>query len=167
VVSSSEDTTSTATRAQVRLDQQLQASGFSEMDASRDLELYYFNNNNNNSITEAQQQGKASDDDDDDEGDDDDDEEEEVNEQDDADSNVDSTLSNDEYQAEYSTTDNIVDTSLLQSQRRAIAEEKARARVRRQLDDAKKKRGKQGAFRSRNSNKTYVKGKRVMNDIGY
>lgn len=158
----------TATRAQVRLDQQLQASGFSEMDASRDLELYYYNNNNSTETQEQQEgAGKVANEESGSE-EDDDDEEEEANEQDDADSNVDSTLLSNEYQAEEEdVTTEIVDMSLLQTQRRAIAEEKARARVRRQLEDAKKKRGKQGAFRSRNSNKTYVKGKRVMNDIGY
>jgi hypothetical protein len=62
---------------------------------------------------------------------------------------------------------NDIDTSLLTVQSLAIAEEKARARVRRQLDEQKRKNGKKGAFRSRNSNKTYVKGKRVMNDVGY
>jgi hypothetical protein len=55
----------------------------------------------------------------------------------------------------------------LNAHSRAAAEEKARTRVRRQLEEQKKKNGRKGAFRSGNSNKTYIKGKRVMNDIGF
>jgi hypothetical protein len=47
----------------------------------------------------------------------------------------------------------------------AEAEQRARERVRRHLQDRKRASGKKGAFRTRNSNKSFVKGKRVINDF--
>lgn len=147
----------------VRLDQDLKASGFSDMDATRDLELYYYNNEHHEGIVEEtvvdeyEEDGEESDvHGDDDQG----------LESDGVDSDGDS-IPGQQHQDKQEHDLTVIDTSLLQAQSRAAAEEKARARVRRQLEDAKKKRGKQGAFRSKNSNKTYVKGKRVMNDVGY
>lgn len=49
---------------------------------------------------------------------------------------------------------------------RSQLEEIARSRVRKQLEDRKRKEKKHGAFRKGNSNKTYEKGKRVVNDFG-
>lgn len=48
----------------------------------------------------------------------------------------------------------------------AEVEHIARERVKKHLEDRKRASGKKGAFKSRNSNKSYVKGKRVMNDFG-
>jgi hypothetical protein len=48
----------------------------------------------------------------------------------------------------------------------AEAEERARERVRRHLEDRKRASGRKGAFKTRNSNKSYGKGKHVMNDFG-
>ena len=48
----------------------------------------------------------------------------------------------------------------------AEAEQRARERVQRHLEDRKRAAGKKGAFKTRNSNKSYSKGKRVMNDFG-
>ena len=48
----------------------------------------------------------------------------------------------------------------------AEAEHVARERVRRHLEDRKKASGKKGAFKTRNNNKSYAKGKRVLNDFG-
>jgi hypothetical protein len=45
-------------------------------------------------------------------------------------------------------------------------QEQARLRVKQQLDSQKTKIRSRGAFHKRNSNKTYVKGKRVFEDIG-
>ena len=45
-------------------------------------------------------------------------------------------------------------------------QEKAKLRVRQQLDMQKKKDRQRGAFRKHNSNKTFIKGKRVFNDFG-
>lgn len=47
----------------------------------------------------------------------------------------------------------------------AEAEQRARERVRRHLEDRKRASGKKGAFRTRNNNKSFVKGKRVINDF--
>jgi hypothetical protein len=54
--------------------------------------------------------------------------------------------------------------TVLTRQSWAVAEEKARARVQQHLEARKAKGGRKQAFRTKNSNKTYVKGKRVMND---
>ena len=47
----------------------------------------------------------------------------------------------------------------------AEAEQVARERVRRHLEDRKRASSKKGAFKTRNSNKSYEKGRRVMNDF--
>jgi serine/threonine-protein kinase RIO1 len=47
---------------------------------------------------------------------------------------------------------------------RLAAEERARLRVRRQIDGQKRKQRRHGAFRKRNSSKTFVKGKRIYAD---
>ena len=150
-----------ASKAQVRLDQELQASGFSEQDASRNLELHYY---------ETQQSLAAVLDEDSEDEDEEKNDEEIVNEMDsEHDDEMDSAeeLHSDLTSIPCNQDNGEVDTSILEAQSRAIAEEKARARVRRQIEDQKKRNGKKGAFRPRNSNKTFVKGKRVMNDIGY
>lgn len=161
-----EEEDSIASRAQVRLDQELQASGFSQQDSSRDVELYYYEReqglaevvDKNGSEVEESVDDEDLDDSDDDEAAD---QHQDVQANEELDSDNDST--SDDRQEQVSQ----IDTSLLEAQSRAKAEEKARARVRRQLEDQKKRNGKKGAFRSRNSNKTYVKGKRVVNDVGY
>lgn len=60
--------------------------------------------------------------------------------------------------------DIVVDSEDLQSIARGKALELAKERVRRQLDEEKKKSQRRGAFKKGNKNKTYVKGKRVMTD---
>ena len=52
----------------------------------------------------------------------------------------------------------------LTSLSRRELEEEARARVRAHLESQKKKNRQKGAFRTRNSNKSYSKGKRVYSD---
>ncbi|CAB9513346.1 protein kinase RIO2 [Seminavis robusta] len=60
----------------------------------------------------------------------------------------------------------ITNNPLREEERRQM-EEKAKQRVRKQLEEQKKKGKKKGAFRAtRNQNKRYVKGKRVMDDFG-
>ena len=44
-------------------------------------------------------------------------------------------------------------------------QERARQRVKQQLETQKKKGRQRGAFRKRNSNKSYLKGKRVYSDF--
>ena len=48
----------------------------------------------------------------------------------------------------------------------AEAEAVARERVKRHLEERKRASTKKGAFKTRNNNKSYSKGKRVMNDFG-
>jgi RIO kinase 2 len=152
-----------ASKAQIRLDEELKASGFSQEDSSRDMELYYYDRNQNAAsaldVLESDESGDINENGEEimsDEGE----HEQSLVENDDFDSS--SNVEEEEH-----TDQVVVDSSILNAQSRAAAEEKARARVRRQLEEQKKKNGRKGAFRSGNSNKTYVKGKRVMNDIGY
>lgn len=64
----------------------------------------------------------------------------------------------------YPTGESIISRGDLTRLSRAELEQQVRQRVQKQLEDQKRKAKKQGAFRKRNSNKTYVKGKRVMSD---
>jgi len=56
-------------------------------------------------------------------------------------------------------------STMSRAQRRSQAEDIARERVRKHLDARKKSKGKKNAYRPRNSNKTFVKGKRVFQDF--
>lgn len=169
VVIDNKNEESIASKAQVRLDQELQASGYSRQDSSRDMQLYYYETTQGQgmataaAINEDKEESDEESIDTHEHGTDVDPRQEDDEQVDDSGSD-DSSIDNDRSQQDEM---NDIDTSLLTVQSRAIAEEKARARVRRQLDEQKRKNGKKGAFRSRNSNKTYVKGKRVMNDVGY
>ena len=55
-------------------------------------------------------------------------------------------------------------TSQLANLTRAQLEQQARLRVQLHLDKQKKINRQRGAFRKRNTNKTYIKGKRVYDD---
>jgi hypothetical protein len=61
----------------------------------------------------------------------------------------------------------LLDDEELQSLTRDQLEERVKDRVRRQLEEQRRKSRKQNAFRKGNNNKTYVKGKRVMTDTGF
>ena len=156
-----------ASRAQIRLDEELKASGFSHEDSSRDMELYYYERNQS-SLLEVLQDDKSR------ENDESNEESNEGGEESDEDENEEALLEDDDFDSTSdieahpeNNSDHVVDSSIFTAESRAAAEEKARARVHRQLEEQKKKNGRKGAFRSGNSNKTYVKGKRVMNDVGY
>ena len=58
----------------------------------------------------------------------------------------------------------LLDSEQIRSIAHSRALEHAKDRVRRQLEEDKRKSRRQGAFRKGNKNKTYVKGKRVMSD---
>lgn len=168
-----------AVGASERLDEELKASGFNDAGGtSRDLELYYFESGPKQ-VSTAIDEGEESDNDG---GDDDDDEGEEAN----GDDGFGDTAAPDESPEEISlgvdhsgeddshgvhsernatTTSIISKTDMLRLSREEL-EQKVRLRVQKQMEDSKKKASKQGAFRKRNSNKTYVKGKRVMNENG-
>lgn len=55
--------------------------------------------------------------------------------------------------------------SRISQRSQAEVEQVARERVRRHLEERKKASGKKGAFKTRNSNKSYAKGKRILNDF--
>lgn len=168
-------------KAQLRLDEELKASGYSEEDAARNSELAYY---------EAHQQVSRGLD-----------RVEDLNEESDEEGGESSDGG--EHSAEHGpeeVTDNdcndfgsvnddqapeLVDMGSFNPQSRvnrrgegasfatgfsqmsyAEAEQRARERVKRHLEENKRKSGKKGAFKSRNSNKSYSKGKRVMNDFG-
>jgi RIO kinase 2 len=169
--------------AEQRLDKELRASGYSK-DMKQDLELYYFNNNESspNGISTPVEEGS------DDEESDDEDEED----TDDAAVEIRSNDSDDELEAtpetiakeidqfnenagsvaedgqvEVEVANLLLDDEELQSLTRDQLEERVKDRVRRQLEEQRRKSRKQNAFRKGNNNKTYVKGKRVMTDTGF
>lgn len=155
-----------ASKKQLRLDQALQASGFSKEDSARRSDLQYYQPlektcgvvreeeevENANGIEHqdvkkeiGDYDGEISDKEDDDEG------ENEVH--------VYRQDGDDEC-----STSNFSAVSRAESY--AVAEAKARERVRRHLQEMKKMKGKKGAFKKKNSNKTFVKGKRGFQDFG-
>jgi RIO kinase 2 len=160
--------------AKLRLDKELRASGFSEMDAYRDMELYYYTQDD---LRGLPQEVNVDSDEEDEERHDEfknpidktsefptpadpyftDEIAEPCNKsQEDLDKNPNSTfiVLDDEQR------------SLITSHSRAIAEEKARARVREHLEERRRKSDRKNAFHSRNNNKTFVKGKRIHTDHG-
>jgi RIO kinase 2 len=166
-----------ASKAQLRLDHELKASGYSEADTSRDMELhYYYTHESRNRETVGKSHadailehedfgttdndGDAINNDDDEEGNDDDGSIE-SNEQDTRGEDVSvapSIVTNASILA--------LPAGQLTEMTRQQLQGLAKERVRQQLDGDKKKHRQQGAFRKRNTNKSYIKGKRVFNDLG-
>jgi len=146
-----------ASRAQIRLDRELQASGYSAEDSLRDAELHYYTVNETQGIDTGIEEKDEGIRDDDDEGES---HGVEVNEADIDISDEDSDCAKDSE----SVSPSVLDASVVTRQTWAQAEEKARARVQKHLKDAKKKGGKKGAFKSKNNNKAYEKGKRVYTE---
>lgn len=153
-----------ASRFQVRLDEELKASGYSEADRKRDMELHYFANERQ--YVDAQEE----------------EEEEDSNEEEDTD---DDANANENHHPSVAQTpektssetvhpvveedeedkDGSDEDDEIECQRRwERAERTARERVRRHLEQNKLQAKKKGAFRAKNSNKTFVKGRRVAND---
>ena len=154
-----------AIAADDRLDDELRASGASDT-LENDLELYYFN-----SVSETVQHDTIEEKDDEFS----DDESSGQSEKDfEKDSMEDKDLSFSDEEDNHSRDDSRAAASVvsfspsLASSRmdRSQIEEIAKARVRKQLEERKKRAKKQGAFRKGNSNKTYVKGRRVVEDFG-
>ena len=135
-------------KAQSRLDADLKASGFSDKDSNRDMELYYFNQNplrksKNNTVEEGDEDESSSENEDDESSDDENSEVEVV-----SDGESDGEI--DEYQ--------II----------AEAEENARIKVRQHMNKGKQNIRKKGAFATRNYNKSYHRGRRVGKpDLSY
>jgi len=179
-----EDDTATAlwehvfvSEQQERLDENLKASGFTDIVNNHELELYYFDSGPSSkppidSAVEEEEEDEYNDDDSEAEQEqtsDNDNEHEEALKRVDLPEH-DSLDNNDDEDNQSRMTTNtearmenlaLLESDQLQSLTRGKLEELARERVRRQFD-AQKKRQK-GAFRSKgNSNKNYAKGKRVV-----
>jgi RIO kinase 2 len=174
------DDVTLVSKAQLRLDEELKASGYSEEDAARDSELMYY---------QAHQLSRRGLDDvneeeSDEDGCDDDSEHELNGEEDDAfdtganpveDDQAPELLDMDKVHINHDINDDgasfaggvsISGMSRMSQLSHAEVEHIARERVRKHLEDRKRASGRKGAFKTRNSNKSYVKGKRVMNDFG-
>lgn len=155
-----------ANRMQLRLDEELQASGYSEEDRKRDVELHY-----HTSIGQEGEENSSSEDEDEMSEDDKDDSRHEYHEaekMDNTDTSFANTASNANTKPPTSIEEEEEEDEETKLQRKwERAETKARERVRRHLEDDKKNQRKKNAFKSRNANKTFVKGKRVMNNLGY
>ena len=161
---------SLVSKAQHRLDEELKASGYSKADAARDSELAYY---------EAHQHTNRALDvvEDVDESDEEGNEEEKLSsreesnvaaEQDDN-TEVPQLVNMDGFDVE-SRKGDIGDGVSISGMSRvslsyAEAEDRARERVKQHLADRKRASTRKGAFKTRNSSKSYSKGKRVMNDI--
>lgn len=183
------DDVTTASKAQRRLDEELQASGFSKEDAARDSELNYFQSHQQLNRDLDVVEDVDEEDDSEDEVDDNEEPTEcvdkknveatindkrEVENKPDADEQAPELIDMDGFHIEESKLDDsasfaggvsIGGMSRVSQLSYAEAEQRARERVRRHLEDRKRASGKKGAFKSRNSNKSYSKGKRVMNDF--
>ncbi|GKY94418.1 hypothetical protein MPSEU_000407600 [Mayamaea pseudoterrestris] len=162
-----------------RLDQELRATGYYESGLNRDLELYYFTSGPQAAPVAVIEEGTE---DDDEEEDDDDDDSDGCDEDECSDANGDSASVPDKSQDALNLVEDMPDDFDSQSEAKQVElefddrsimsmsreqiQERARIRVRQHLDKQKLAVRQQGAFRKRNSNKTYIKGKRVMTDFG-
>jgi RIO kinase 2 len=152
-----------ASRAQLRLDQELKASGYSQQDSNRDTELYYYYNPSEKPSIED----RAVEEDQDDDKDDGSDEVKPENWNDDEDDgSIESHDDGEEEEVGSIVTMSALPPGQLADMTRQQLQETARERVKLQLETEKKKGRQRGAFRKRNSNKTYLKGKRVFTDHG-
>lgn len=155
-----------ASKKQLRLDHALKASGFSREDAERGVELHYFKDSDGGivPVDEEDEEGGSSEENNgeseekveeydgeiSDKEDDDDDELGEVRV---FRQNDDDNVST----AAFSTTSTVMTN--------AQAEAIAKVRVQRHLQEMKRGKARKQAFRRKNSNKTFVKGKRVFQDF--
>jgi RIO-like serine/threonine protein kinase fused to N-terminal HTH domain len=163
-------------KKQLRLDQVLQASGFSKDDAARKSELLYYE-------PIERKCGVLLEDDEDDEKEEDtgtgNEEKDIIQEQKPENDDYDGEISDkeDDYEDQLEdvhvyTHDDNDDRStshfstISRAESYALAKARASERVRRQLAEMKKASKTKGAFRKKNSNKTFVKGKRGVHDFG-
>jgi hypothetical protein len=177
------DDVTLVSKAQLRLDEELKASGYSEEDAARDSELAYFDahqNMNRRGLDDVDEEESEDDDEASDVNNVDDEEKIESIEETPSDNEGDDfapellDMDNFDLQSKGAYTKDDVDGASfagmslggMSQLSYAEAEQRARERVRRHLEENKRKSGRKGAFKSRNSNKSYSKGKRVMNDFG-
>jgi RIO kinase 2 len=157
-----------ASKAQLRLDQDLKAAGYSKQNAVRDMELYYYYNptttTKNNDGQEDEGEEISDEQEEEEEIENDDKDNDSIESQED-DNNIDDdevTLSN----VSVNVSTMILPPGQLADLTRQQLQEQAKLRVQQQLETQKKKGRQRGAFRKRNSNKSYLKGKRVFTDLG-
>jgi RIO kinase 2 len=164
-----------ANRKQLRLDKELQASGFSTKDSMRANELHYYETKPNiEPVQEEEETGPEHGDNE--EGDEDEGTKDKKNNEDEDD--YDGAISDKEdddsvgeiqvYREKMRNDDeqslsNFSTVSRAQSY--AEAEIKAREKVRRHLNERKKLKMRKGAYRSKNNNKSFDKGKRGFQDF--
>ncbi len=175
------DDVTLVSKAQLRLDEDLKASGYSEEDAARDSELMYYQARQRSSqglddVNEEESDEDSSGEDcDNGEGDDafDTDVNPVIEENDQApelldldDFHISQKNSNPDDGASFAGGVSISGMSRMSQLSHAEVEHIARERVKKHLEDRKRASSRKGAFKSRNSNKSYSKGKRVMNDFG-
>jgi len=157
-----------ASRAQVRLDEDLQASGYSANDSNRDMELHYYATNYSRGVGDTEDEdveieekarvGGESD---------------ELEKGEDLVDEIELQSSEDEAEDDeddeevVSVSPSVLDASVVTRQTREQAEAKAKARVQAHLRDMKKKGARKGAYRHKNNNKSYDKGRRVYSDAIY
>lgn len=156
-----------ASKKQLRLDHALQASGFSQEDAARKSELAYFEPIAKTCNVVQEEENDA----DDDSGNKQNDGDDNLNQEEDEYDGEISDKEDDEPEEEvqvYRQDDDERSTSnfstISRAESYAIAKAKAGERVRRQLADMKKAKKKKGAFKKKNTNKTFVKGVRGFKD---
>jgi len=164
------DSVCLASQQQLRLDQQLKASGYSQEDSNRDNELYYYYSESQKAAAANQtiEENGGEDDDEDSENDEDGVEHEgdgPIGEKDASNDDDGYSLDSMEDRSVMTNRSAFLDGELANLSRDQL-QEKARQRVKQQLEMQKKKGRQRGAFRKRNSNKTYLKGKRVYQDFG-
>jgi RIO kinase 2 len=174
-----------------RLDEDLKASGYTDIVANRDLELYYFNNYAGpcppplDTAALEEEEEEESDLHDEEESDSNNgDDDKPAEDENDADACAINLTGSDEGKGgafisrggEVEVEDlsdvrlenlSMMGSEAMQSMTREMLQTSARDRVRRQIEEQRRRRRKQGALRKGNSNKTYVKGKRVMADAAF
>eukprot|EP00584_Thalassiosira_punctigera_P011486 CAMPEP_0172568708 /NCGR_PEP_ID=MMETSP1067-20121228/120837_1 /TAXON_ID=265564 ORGANISM="Thalassiosira punctigera, Strain Tpunct2005C2" /NCGR_SAMPLE_ID=MMETSP1067 /ASSEMBLY_ACC=CAM_ASM_000444 /LENGTH=598 /DNA_ID=CAMNT_0013360371 /DNA_START=53 /DNA_END=1849 /DNA_ORIENTATION=- len=182
------DDATLVSKAQLRLDEELKASGYSKEDAARDSELTYYeahqqlnrdlddvdeedsededgvNNESNDCLDENKVEVTNNEAKEVDNGPCDDEQAPELIDMNEF--HIQTGRGNIDYGASFAGGVSIGGMSRMSQLSHAEAEQRARERVRRHLEDRKRASGKKGAFKTRNSNKSYAKGKRVMNDFG-
>lgn len=147
-----------ANKAQLRLDENLKASGYTDVDTGRESQLYYYNGGTNSKDNDSLSENDGTN--------------PECPDSDEGEKHDHSERSTDSEQDHASHTICSVSLSTLQppgelaNLSRRQLQEQARERVQLQLESQKKKDRQRGAFRKRNSNKNYSKGKRVYTDNG-
>lgn len=144
-----------ASKAQLRLDADLKASGYNDMISGCETHLHYHNDatstDNKNIIDEKDGSHPDSD---------------EEDGYSDSEKSLNSKEDNISHTMESASLSVFPPPSELSNLSRRELQEQAKARVQAHLESQKKKNRQRGAFRKRNSNKSYCKGKRVYSENG-